>query len=197
MQRITQLEAVNTIISVVGEAPLNSLANALTSDSAVALRLLTELARDVQTNGWAFNTDIDFVLARDGSNNIFVPDNLLRFEFDRNYYTNVFPVLRNRQLYDQKNQTYTFKNDIKMKKVVWLMNFDDVPETMKRYLTVKAGRVFADRQGGGQEVHAYTEEQEREAKKNLDRDQSLQRKLNIFSADGTSNVLNRMAPWAW
>jgi hypothetical protein len=196
MALTSTLDAVNTIIGVIGEAPLNTLDNkALTSDATVASRLLDEVSKQVQTLGWSFNTDYDFTFARDVNNNIFVPDNVLRVKFDPSCSPDL--VLIGRQMYDRKGKTYVFTKDVKVQKVVWLRDWDDIPESGRSYITIRAARIFADRQGGGQEVHGYTAMQEVEAKRTFEQDESEVRHLNIFQADGVSRTLNRRAPWAW
>lgn len=196
MALTSKLDAVNAIIGVVGEAPLNTLENtAFTSDATVAVRLLDQVSREVQTLGWSFNTDRDFPLSKDGSGHIFVPSNLLRIAFDRHCNVNPYPVLRGRQMYDRKNQTFVFSKDLKAQQVVWELDWDDLPESCRHYIVVRTSRLFADRQGGGGEVHAYTEMQEVEAKRDFERDQSEDRKLNIFSAPGVAQIVNRSVPW--
>lgn len=196
MALTSKLDAVNAIIGVVGEAPLNTLENtAFTSDATVAVRLLDQVSRETQTVGWSFNTDTDYTFTKDGAGHVFVPANLLRLAFDRNQWTNPDPVLRGRQFYDRKNKTFVFSKDLKAQQVVWELDWDDLPESCRHYITIRAARQFADKQGGGSDVHAYTEMNEVEAKRDFERDQSEDRKLNIFSAPGVNFIVNRRAPW--
>ena len=62
--RTTELEAVNTILSTIGEAPINSLTGALPVDATVAKNVLSEIAREVQSAGWHFNTHYKFTAER-------------------------------------------------------------------------------------------------------------------------------------
>ena len=52
----SELEAVNTILSATGEAPVNSLTGSLPIDATQALSLLKEISREVQSAGWHFFT---------------------------------------------------------------------------------------------------------------------------------------------
>ena len=57
---MTELDAINRMLAVIGEAPIDSLSsiqvNEIT-DSALAGRTLAEVNRDVQSEGWSWNTD--------------------------------------------------------------------------------------------------------------------------------------------
>jgi hypothetical protein len=197
MNLTSKLEAVNTILATIGEAPLNSLDKAFTSDATVAVRLLDEVSRETQMDGWSFNTDYQFNLSKDTSGNVFVSDNVLRIQFNRNTEFGPTPVLRGRQLYDVDNQTYTFSNDVKVDQIVWLFDWDDLPESCRRYITIRAARIFAARNGGGQEIHSYTQEEELTAKIRFVRDESKEKDHNIFKAPGVSRIVNRRSHWTW
>ena len=56
----TQLQAVNSMLSTIGEAPVNSLDSGLV-DAETAETVLNEVSRDVQSFGWNFNTEPDYV----------------------------------------------------------------------------------------------------------------------------------------
>lgn len=62
----TELEAVNAMLSAIGEAPLPSgtdLGSVTQPDVAMALSLLRASARDVQAMKWKFNTEFGYELA--------------------------------------------------------------------------------------------------------------------------------------
>ena len=52
----TQLEAVNTLLHTIGEAPVNSLTGTLPIDATLALNTINEISREVQAAGWHFNS---------------------------------------------------------------------------------------------------------------------------------------------
>ena len=53
----TELQAVNTMLSTIGEAPVDSLTGATSSDAALADQVLTEVVRETLVQGWYFNID--------------------------------------------------------------------------------------------------------------------------------------------
>ena len=52
----TELQAVNQMLSVIGEAPVNSITGTVTTDVSVAKNILDETSMSVQSMGWNFNT---------------------------------------------------------------------------------------------------------------------------------------------
>jgi len=48
-------------------------------------------------------------------------------------------------------------------KVVYLLDFSDVPEQCKRYITIRSARVFHDRTLGANTLHKFTLEDEARA----------------------------------
>ena len=78
----TELEAVNTILSTIGEAPLNSLSGSLPVDGTIAKNVLSEVSREVQSQGWHFNTHYKVTLSRDTNNKIPLATNIVRVEVD-------------------------------------------------------------------------------------------------------------------
>ena len=57
--RTTQLEAVNTMLSVIGETPTtDSIISANSSaDVVMAVQILDEVTKEVEAQGWHFNTE--------------------------------------------------------------------------------------------------------------------------------------------
>jgi hypothetical protein len=53
----TELEAVNTMLNTIGEAPVNTLVNMTSVDASSALSILNSVNREVQSQGWFFNTE--------------------------------------------------------------------------------------------------------------------------------------------
>ena len=60
----TELEAVNIMLSSIGEAPVNSLSSGLV-DAELAQTTLHNVSREVQAAGWSFNTEYNRSYALD------------------------------------------------------------------------------------------------------------------------------------
>jgi hypothetical protein len=160
--RTTELEAVNTILSTVGEAPLNTLTGSLPVDGTMARNVLNEINREVQSQGWHFNTHYKATLSRNASNEIPLASNVLRVELDPNKYSKSSHdiVQRNNFIYNLAKNTNIFDTDFEDVTIVYLLDFADIPEQAKRYITIRSARVFHDRTLGATTLHKYSQEDE-------------------------------------
>jgi hypothetical protein len=188
----TELEAVNTILSVIGESPISSLQEgSAVADAATAQRTLSEVNRAVQSKGWHFNTDKEIVLSPEAfTGQITVPSNCLRVDTvtdDRE----VDVVHRGTRLYDRRNHTYTFTKSLKVDMVV-LLPFEEIPETARHYVTIRAARIFQARTIGSDALFQFTATDERDALVAFKKAEGVTGDYNILTGNSTVfRVLNR------
>tara|TARA_R100001443_G_scaffold48735_1_gene61143 strand:- start:575 stop:1192 length:618 start_codon:yes stop_codon:yes gene_type:complete len=190
MTPTTELDAVNQMLVSIGEAPVNVLGSGL-QEAEIAQTTLTNISRDVQSQGWYFNTEIRYTLARNSDNEIVLPNNCVkvdRTQVYRDYDTDV--VERNRKLYDRVTNSYTFDKDLVVNMVV-LLDFNELPEVARRYITLKAARVFQDQTVGAQELHGYQINDEQFAYLALREAESESMDYNVFDNYDTYRVLDR------
>ena len=160
--RTSELEAVNTILSTIGESPLNSLSGSLPVDGTIAKNVLSEVSREVQSQGWHFNTHYKVTLSRDTNNKIPLATNIVRVEIDPRKYSKVSYdiVQRNNELYNLAKNEDTFDTDFTDVTAVYLLPFDEIPEQAKRYITIRSARIFHDRTLGANTIHKFSQEDE-------------------------------------
>ena len=190
MTPTSELDAVNQMLVSIGEAPVNVLGSGL-QEAEIAQTTLTNISRDVQSQGWYFNTEIRYTLARNSDNEIVLPNNCVkvdRTQVYRDYDTDV--VERNRKLYDRVTNSYTFDKDLVVNMVV-LLEFNELPEVARRYITLKAARVFQDQTVGAQELHGYQINDEQFAYLALREAESESMDYNVFDNYDTYRVLDR------
>ena len=155
----TKLQAINIMMAAIGETPVNTLTGTLPADVVMARSTLTEVNKEVQSEGWSFNTEIDVTLTRDGSNHINLPKDILRVDANIHQHPTIDPIQRGLKLYDRQNNKFTFDEDL-ICTIVYFREFDEIPEPARRYMTIKAARVFVDRLVGDQGLRTYTEQDE-------------------------------------
>ena len=159
----TELEAVNIMLAAIGEAPINKLTGTLPVDARIAQSTLTEFNKEVQSEGWSFNTEIDVTLTRDGSNQINLATNILRVDANIHHHPTIDPIQRKQKLYDRQNNKFEFDEDLTAT-VVYYRNFNEITEQARRYINIKAARLFIDRLIGDQGLRTYTQEDETRAR---------------------------------
>ena len=130
----------------------------------LAENVLDETNREVQSEGFHFNTEHKYTLRKDGvTNQITLPLNTLRVDTEVGKYTDIDIVQRGTSLYDRKNHTSTFDKDLEVS-IVFLLEFAQMPEQFRNYVAIRAGRKFAGRFLASSEIQGLTIRDEIEAK---------------------------------
>lgn len=181
----TELEAVNECLENIGQAPVSSISGDLGVDAQIALSFVRKVNRELQSKGWFWNTEEDYQLTPSFDGDLIIPANTLSVVTtgpDRNERL----VQRGRQLYDRIEHTFTFSVPVTVDLVVGL-SFEDLPETARRYISLRAARFFQDRiEGSVSQTDAIDENSAMAA---LEAEQLRIEKNNMLA--GCSSVLNR------
>jgi hypothetical protein len=180
MNATTKLTAINTMLATIGQAPVSTLEGIRTRDVSIALATLDEVAREFQSSGWSFNTEYDFPLAVNDDGEITIATNVAHIYFAREVYRTVDPVQRGTRLYDRLNQTYTFEDTLTAEKLVLLFDFEQLPESAKRYVLIRAARVLEKRVMGNPNQQSYTAEEEQRAWLEFQRTETENQDANVF-----------------
>ena len=162
----TELEAINIMLAAIGEAPVNSLLGTLPVDVKMAQKLLNEQNKAVQSEGWSFNREFNVVLTRDNNNRINIANNVLRVDVNIHDHPTVDAVQRGSKLYDRNKHQDTFEEDLKCE-IIYFLTFDEIPEDARRYINIKAARIFVDRSVTDESLRTYTKEDELRARSAL------------------------------
>lgn len=165
----SELEAVNLMLSTIGESPVSSLDQSGQVDAVIARQTLGETSIDVQSRGWRFNTDKAYPLARQAAApyEIPVPANAARVtpagpDAQRDL------TVRAGKLWDRRAHSFGFPDVLEIRAdVVWLLPFEDLPQAARRFIAVRAARVFQDRVVGSTALHGFTEADEARAEAGL------------------------------
>mgnify|MGYP003675471335 CR=1 FL=1 len=177
----SELEAVNTMLNTIGEAPVNTLVNMTSVDALAALSVLQSVNRGVQVEGWFFNTEYDYPLVPDIDNNLPLPTNLMSVDSSE-VSTKHDLVQRGSRAYDRKNHTYTFTETVKCN-LILLLAFEEIPEAARNYITLRAPRILQDRLLGSDSLHGMNREDEYQALTSLRLIESQNADYNILTGN--------------
>jgi len=189
----TKLQAVNTMLSAIGEPPINTLSSKR-ADSNIAEQILDEVSRDVQGYGWHFNTEENITLAPDSTGYIVVTENTVRIDSDPYKYTDIDLVLRGDKLYDRVSNSYIFSGPIVVSRVV-LLDFTEMPEAARNYITIRAARIFCDRMLGSEKHHVFNNQDEMMALVRMRSYENDTADYSIFDEYSTLSAVNRNASY--
>lgn len=189
--RTSKLDAVNTMLFAIGESPVNTLEGGTVVDAVTAVQTLDRVTREILTEGWAFNTEKRFPLMRQAFSPqvIFVPDRALECDpSDKNLQI----VVRGNRLYDLANHTFEFPKTPKIEcDIVWYLDFEELPETARRYITVRATRMFQDGAVGSETIHTFTDRDEAQARAIFRKSNSRVADLNLLRNPSVARILHR------
>lgn len=152
----TQLEAVNTMLRSIGQYKVETIPAGGTSDARMAADVLDEYTRELQTDGYDFNSTEGEELPIDVDGKIPVPLDTIRLNATDGFLR-VTP--RSGFLYNLDEQTDVFDAPVKVDRV-FQVDFELLPYVLKRYVVIRSSRVFTNRVVGAGELNAYNQEDE-------------------------------------
>lgn len=151
-----QIDAVNRMLTYVGEIRLAADTNLETldegSDGQVALQTLRDVTRDILLKEWWFNTFDSWTLVPDVDGYISIPLSYYRVIAD-NY------IVDDHKLYNVVDQTYKHSNNVTVKLIVD-KPFDDLPESMAKLIMYTASKDFSLRTLGVTDIYKVLEREE-------------------------------------
>ena len=172
-QITSEVEAVNLMLSLIGESPVPSLAAATANpDVQNALMLLRADTRRLQTFQWTFNTNLKVTLTPSPSDGrIALDTNCIRavphVSDETPQMRDVLMTVRGEggvmKLYDRTNNTFSWTMPLVLD-LTYLYAFENLPEPVRAYLAIAAGRKFQARFDGGETRFKLSAADEAEAR---------------------------------
>ena len=188
MTPLTELEAVNIMLSAIGETPVNSLTSGLV-EAELAETILEQVSRSVQTQGWSFNRDIGVELSVNSNGEVPLPNNVLSAD-SINVYNSRNLIQRGQKFWDRKELTYIINESVKAD-LVYELTFTDLPPIARSYITVRAARIFQDRIVGADTLHGFQKTDEDQALIALKDSEAEMQDHNIFNNYDVFRVIDR------
>jgi hypothetical protein len=199
LTKTTRLQAINTMLSVIGETPVSS-TTASRADAQIANNVLDEVTREVLSYGWHFNTERNVEWTPDTSGYIYVADAITRVDMDVNETEYDITVRYNTStsqymLYNLKDNSFVFGGPVKVTYIT-LIDFDQLPEEARRYICIRASRMFQDRVVGSEKLHMFTQSDEIQALAKLQEFESDTGDYSIFdNYDVSRTFIRRGSYW--
>lgn len=188
MTPTNKLEAINIMLSSIGESPVNSLSSGLV-DAEMAETILNATSREVQSRGWKFNTERNFKILPTPEGEILLPSNTLRADIMQPT-TDLDLVQRGGRMYNLKTHSFKVKTSVELELVLFLA-FEDLPEAARHYITIKAARVFQDRAVGSDTLHGFQERDELAGLIELKDSEGQTGDYTIFDNYAVTRILDR------
>lgn len=183
----TELEAVNIILSAVGEDQANALGSDLTGKAEA---VLDEVSREIQEKGWHFNSEDNYPMSIASDGSVTLPVNVAQFDVDDSDQIDV--VMRGNRLYDRIAHSYTaFGSGTLLGSVIWILGWDELPPVAKRFITMLAAHRYQKRYFSSETLSGFTEDDLRETKTLFISQEALQADYTIFDNYSVFRTLDR------
>lgn len=176
----TKLKAVNTMLSYIGEEPVNSLTTTPSAEVVLAEQVLDEINEKVQSRGWIWNTDLDIELTPDANGRYAWQDGWMAFDVDRSRYPRTDVVKRGGYLHNRIGGTNVFTESTLKGSVTVYLDWTDLPEVARKYILTRAARTLHDLVIGDESRHQYSRRDEEEAWSDLMAHEIRQGDYNIL-----------------
>jgi hypothetical protein len=188
----SELSMINDSLLAIGEAPFmeGTVVDTIPigTDGETAKRIIRSTMIEVQSRGWYFNTDYDYVLTPDINGFITLPPNVLRTDFGNTSNANRF-LTKNNGIYDVANQTFIIEGDV-MCDMVWLVDYTNLPPEAYEYISLRSARKFQQKVIGALETDQFTMRDEQDALVNLQRRQLQTQDYNIQNSRVSTRTHN-------
>lgn len=108
MGLLTELEAMNQILSVTGDAPVSNV-NSTYSQAVIARRILLEVSKEKQARGYWFNEIDELLIVKDSDGFIHLPTSVIRVDVPRDKGNF---IQRGLKIFNKRLNTYVFTTDL-------------------------------------------------------------------------------------
>jgi hypothetical protein len=183
----SKLEAVNTMLALVGEDAVNSLDTNVSADVALAIRTLEEQNRQVQVRGWHWNTENEATITADGNSRFPWQTDWIRVDTDKYRYSDVDLVRRGSFLFNvaRKKNTNVIARTTMLVDIVRYLDWTAMPESARQAIMIKAARIFTNRVMGDDLRSGYAK---------LDEDEAMQVLIDADNEQADYNYESLGAP---
>ena len=158
-----ELPAVNEILASVGQAPVTTL-DQTNPDVAIAYDTLINVSREVQAEGWTFNTEEYYPMTPDANGEIPIANNILQIDLHDEKDNKYEAIRRDGKLNEKINHTYDWTTltgcDTVRCNIVWLFDWVDLPRPIQDYIVARTATIVSTRIVGDQQQFAILSQKE-------------------------------------
>ena len=134
-------------------------------DVAIAYNTLTEVTREVQSEGWVYNTERNYDgLQPDASTKkVTIPNNVIQADLSQDYVNNLGRNVVNRGgvLYDTITHTDVWNTDETLYlDILWEFEYESIPQPIQAYIVARAAAIVSSRVVGDPNQYQMLQQKE-------------------------------------
>jgi|TARA_X000001388_G_scaffold33845_1_gene23880 hypothetical protein len=203
----TELDAVNQILSAVGQAPVTTL-DLQNPEVYTTLQTLRDVSREVQSEGWYFNTEHDVEFTPNSSDEIPVADDILQIDANREAHLDNFAIIvKDGKLYDKYHHKHSDRDEFKFPAtilgtgdhlhcdVVYFYQFNNLPYAFQAHVIAKSARKVATKLVGNTDLVRVLSIDEEQTKAALMEYETRQGDYSMFGWNDNGNYYSSYQPF--
>lgn len=183
---MSELEAVNKILAVAGDSPVQTLEDDYIQ-AILARQILTRTSRKIQGTGWWFNEDENVILIPDIDGFVTLGNNVISAIVNNDAGT---VIQRGERLYDRQERTYVFTENINADLVIAL-EWSELPQSAREFIADSACVQYNNDFFGAQEVKQILETNRSASYLNLKQEDTEARDINMLGNTRSHNIAFR------
>ena len=194
---ISQTVASTTLLKSVVSFKVETQTN---PDVAIAYNTLTEVSREVQSEGWSFNRERNYTQLQPDSSTkkIAIPNNAIQVDLSQDYQINLGrnAVNRGGYLYDTIGHTDVWDTDETIYlDMVWEWQYEYLPQPVQAYIVARAAAVFCSRTIGDPNQYQMLQQKEAYARAMALEYECNQNDVTIFGDPQNGNYYSSYNPF--
>lgn len=196
----TELDAVNQILSAVGQAPVTTL-DLQNPEVYTVLQTLRDTSREIQSEGWNFNTEYLVKMTKNADNTIDVPYNVLQIDTNKAQHSDDYSVIqKDGKLYDKYHHLFDDREEFKFTKdiycdIIYFYSFNNLPFAFQAHIIAKAARKVATKLVGNTDLVRVLAVDEEQTKAALMEYETRQGDFSIFGWKDNQNFYSSYQPF--
>ena len=169
-------------------------------DVAIAYNTLTEVSREVQSEGWSFNRERNYTQLQPDSSTkkIAIPNNAIQVDLSQDYQINLGrnAVNRGGYLYDTIGHTDVWDTgETIYLDMVWEWEYEYLPQPVQAYIVARAAAVFCSRTIGDPNQYQMLQQKEAYARAMALEYECNQNDVTIFGSPKDGNYYSSYNPF--
>ena len=179
---ITELEVINSVLSIAGDNPIQSLDEDY-QPVFIIRQMINNISRDMQSDNYWFNTEYDVTLEPNTiTNKIILPFNLISFEpCDTRY------IQRGVNVYDRVARTTTITDSI-VADISTQLEFTELPQVARKYIQSMCRNQYNNEYFGDANMKQDLVREVSEAKANLEKKNIENENVNMLENARVYNI---------
>ena len=183
---ITELQAINEVLSVAGDAAVQSVDSDY-EQAVIARRILEETSREEQSVGWWFNELVDIEISSDTDGSVSLPSNTIDAEIHDD--TGLL-VQRGLRIFNRKENTYVIGESV-VANIIEFLEWDFLPQVFRQYVVQVAKERYNTEYFGSKDVERVVAISKQSASVRLQQADIDGRDINMLNNSRAYNIAFR------